>query len=543
MVRWAYYRHSYLEGWTRGMSRLQKVLLASLLAMFLCHPAMANTSDQEMLAQGKQHLQNHKYSFATTWFERLLKTYPASSHRKEVLHLMAQAYLATDREEKAAEALHKLVKQYPEEAAKLSRRQLELAKRPPRPEAVEQQPAAPSIVISGGLMADKPKPIPIIDPPLENPGGPEGQQLASDGTNIYATAELADNAVDISETPGREEAPRGAGTVSKNEAAAAPVIEPPAVKAVAKPAPAAAAPATAPAKVVPAASEATPSRSKAATEDTKAALAPPPTAPSTTPPATPSPTKPSAAVPSAAVPSAAVPSAAAPSTATPSTATPSAQAPAAQAPAAQAPAAKGPAAAASVAVAPRVAVQSAKATTDTAQVPARAVAPAKPAAPTPAAKAVTVDEKGTFTLRIGEYFLPPEVDEVKKKLVKAGLSPQVVEGRKKMPVVRLEVEGITDQESAQKKLEEVRKASGTGIIVVSKKGKRRLYAGSYLNEKVAEQERQRLAALGVKSSLQKAVAPVAMYSVTAGPFATREAALEEERKLAKEGVQAVLVER
>jgi hypothetical protein len=530
----------------RGMSRLQQILLTSLLAMFLCHPALAKTTDQEMLAQGKQHLQNQKYSFATTWFERLLKTYPASSYKKEVLLLMSQAYLATDREEKAADALRTLVKQYPEEAVKLSARQLELAKRPPRSEKIEQQPV-PSSVISGGLMANKPIPIPIIDPPLENPGGPEGQQILSDGTNIYATSTLADNAVDIAETRGTEAAQRGVETMTKNEPTAAPVIERPAAKAPpAAAVPAVAAAPAAPVKVGPATTGSAPSSSKPAAADKKAAVAPPPVAPSTTPPAkTPSATKPSAAVSPAAVSPAAVsPAAVSPAAvspaAVPSAAVPSAAVPSAAVPSAAVPSATAPAAAASVA--PQVAVQSAKTTTDTAKVLPRLVAPAKQAAPKPAAKAATVTARGIFTLKIGEYLLPPEVADVKKKLVKAGLSPQVVEGRKKMPVVRLEVEGVTDLESARKKLEDVRKASGTGIIMVSKDGKRRLYAGSYLNGKVAEQEQQRLAALGIRSSLQKAVAPIATYSVSAGPFDTREAALEQERKLAMEGLQAVLVQ-
>ena len=102
------------------MSTLRKLILTSLLVLLLCPlVSYAQTNEANMLEQAREQYRTGNYYFATTWMERILKEYPATSKREEILVMMLKAYSSTGRDAKAAQALDTLVKQYPKTVATL----------------------------------------------------------------------------------------------------------------------------------------------------------------------------------------------------------------------------------------------------------------------------------------------------------------------------------------------------------------------------------------------------------------------------------------
>ena len=68
------------------MSILRRLLLISLLALSLCpNLSYAQTDEAEMLEQARKQYQTGNYYFASTWMERILKEYPATPQREELL--------------------------------------------------------------------------------------------------------------------------------------------------------------------------------------------------------------------------------------------------------------------------------------------------------------------------------------------------------------------------------------------------------------------------------------------------------------------------
>lgn len=112
------------------MSIRNRLSLSIFLLAFLLSPlaSFAQTESEAMLVQARQHFEKGEYYFATTWFERFLKSNPSSPQRKDVLLLMSKAYLASGREEKAAKTLATLIKDYPDAANSLDPQLLKLAK-------------------------------------------------------------------------------------------------------------------------------------------------------------------------------------------------------------------------------------------------------------------------------------------------------------------------------------------------------------------------------------------------------------------------------
>jgi hypothetical protein len=149
---------------------------------------------------------------------------------------------------------------------------------------------------------------------------------------------------------------------------------------------------------------------------------------------------------------------------------------------------------------------------------------------------------GQYTLKIGEYFAAATMAYDKKKVAGAGLTSMVVQGpKKKAPVIRLEVEGCTDQESAHKLLERVKNCNGDGFIVVDRARKYHLYAGSFTDQKLARAEQRRLASLGIRSVQQKKLVDLPVLVLTAGNFSTEEAAREKLKQMEKDGLHPVVV--
>ena len=93
------------------MNTLRRLILITLLVLSLGPVAShAQTDEASMLEQAKEHYRAKNYYFACTWLERVLKEYPATSRREEVLSMISKSYALTGRDEKAAEALHTLLK-------------------------------------------------------------------------------------------------------------------------------------------------------------------------------------------------------------------------------------------------------------------------------------------------------------------------------------------------------------------------------------------------------------------------------------------------
>jgi cell division protein FtsN len=360
------------------MSTLRKLILVSLMVLFLCPFASnAQTDEESMLEQARHHFSAGNYYFATTWLERILKENPATPQREEILLLMSKAYASTGRDEKAAQSVLTLLKDYPKAAASLDPELLKLAGYGHPPESAS--PAAA---------------VPIA------PAEPE-----------------------------------------KNTAASAPAASVPTVAKVPEPEEPPLVPSPPPVAVPP----------SAPTEPTVKTVSPTPT-----------------------------------------------------------------------------------------------VEPAARNAENPklagmldnAAKTVT------YTLKIGEYVVKSAMADAKRKIKKTGLSPVVEQGPKRnKPMIRLYFGEFSNQATARREQNKLRAAKADSFFLMDGDRRFHVYAGSYIDQKGAEKEQQRLASLGIKLSLKQVVVPVPTFLLTVGSFPTREAALEKAVELEKQGVKAVVIQR
>jgi cell division protein FtsN len=152
-------------------------------------------------------------------------------------------------------------------------------------------------------------------------------------------------------------------------------------------------------------------------------------------------------------------------------------------------------------------------------------------------------ETGSYTLLVGEFVAASTMEDAKEKVISAGLSPLVTAGPKReMPMMRLHVGEFPNQEAARKELNKLRRAGADGFILRNKEGRYDVYDGSYYNQEGAVKEQKRLAGRGIKVNLKNVSVPVPTLVLTAGSFPTREAALQEARKLEQEGLKAVVME-
>jgi len=159
------------------MNTLRRLILTSLLVVFLCPFASYAKSDEaSMLEIARQQYQTGSYYFATTWLERILKSYPATTQREEVLVMMSKSYASTNREKKAAQALLTLLKDYPNAAATLDPELLKLVEysKPPvlavaetAETAVPTAPTEAAVKMAATTSAAQPEasPLPPAAPP------------------------------------------------------------------------------------------------------------------------------------------------------------------------------------------------------------------------------------------------------------------------------------------------------------------------------------------------------------------------------------------
>ena len=148
-----------------------------------------------------------------------------------------------------------------------------------------------------------------------------------------------------------------------------------------------------------------------------------------------------------------------------------------------------------------------------------------------------------LTLLVGMFVVKVELAAASEKVRAAGLEPTIKDGPKTMePMTRLLLGNFRDQTTAQKELDRLRKAYANGFILGSKKEGYFVYGGSYFNAHGADQERQRLAALGITVEMAETSVPVPTYLLTVGSFPTRQAAGEAMAKLQRAGLKVEVVE-
>lgn len=107
------------------------MLVVSVLFVFCCPLVSHALSDEAaMMTTAKAHYQDGGYYYASTWLERILRKWPDTAQREEILVMMAKSYAATGREDKAARTVKTLLKDYPQAAGKLDRDILKSAQEP-----------------------------------------------------------------------------------------------------------------------------------------------------------------------------------------------------------------------------------------------------------------------------------------------------------------------------------------------------------------------------------------------------------------------------
>ena len=162
---------------------------------------------------------------------------------------------------------------------------------------------------------------------------------------------------------------------------------------------------------------------------------------------------------------------------------------------------------------------------------------------TPEAHAPVPSAPHRYTLTIGEYEVKSAMADAIKRINRAGLIPIVKSGpTKTKAIIRLQVADYPDQKSALLEIGRLRTLNVNGFMLAGKDGKFTVYAGTSRSQKQAGIEQKRLAALGVKTVLKNASIPRATFILTAGGFATREAAVENATKLEKQGLKATITE-
>lgn len=400
-----------------------------------------------MLEQGMTQYQAGNYYYASSWFERILKQYPNTVKKREILTMLATSCAVTGREEKAGKVLRNLLREYPQAAQGLDPKLLQLAGQAPAREAVADPEPAPAAQVPA--LGQKPVPAAVAAPEPAVPAAPR------------PTPKIA--------------APAPSPVPAARPAISVPAPVPESKKAAAKPAGASA----------PAAQKAVPA----------AAAKPLPVA-----------------APGA---SAAVASASVSARPSKTPATPGKQAnPATQA---------------------KPAIQVAQVAKTTAK-PVAQVAPAKPAA-------MPADEIAVYTLQIGEFVMKLALADAVKKVEDAGLKPMVGKGpKKKEPRIRLYYGERANEQLAKKEVEQLRSNKVDAFFLKEAGGKYRIYAGSYIDEKAAEKERQRIAPQGVKVTLKPVLVSFPSYLVLAGSFSTRAAAEARAADFVKQGLKVEVIE-
>jgi SPOR domain len=149
---------------------------------------------------------------------------------------------------------------------------------------------------------------------------------------------------------------------------------------------------------------------------------------------------------------------------------------------------------------------------------------------------------GPWTLVVGNYVVEEALVEDIAKVKAAGLNPGITTGQRKATSMnRLYFAEFGDKQAALEAVETMRKLAASPFSI-QKGGKHLVFAGSFSMASRAESERQRLAASGMKVTVQKVQATLPSKKLTAGTFTDRKAAEAALKKLKAAGVGAPVLD-
>lgn len=150
---------------------------------------------------------------------------------------------------------------------------------------------------------------------------------------------------------------------------------------------------------------------------------------------------------------------------------------------------------------------------------------------------------GPWTLTVGSYVVEEALAGDMTRVKAAGLTP-VIGGQTRHATAmhRLMYGVYPDRAAADQAIEQVKRLSGTNAFSVQKGTQHEVFVGSYSLLERAKTEQQRLAAAGVKVTIQKAQVRVPARKLTAGVFADRKAAEAALAKLKKAGIGTPVLE-
>ncbi|MBJ6727550.1 SPOR domain-containing protein [Geomesophilobacter sediminis] len=149
--------------------------------------------------------------------------------------------------------------------------------------------------------------------------------------------------------------------------------------------------------------------------------------------------------------------------------------------------------------------------------------------------------RGAYTLELAGDLAESEVRSVTAKLKKAGISGmEKTKMKKGEPMHRLFLADFANKDEAAEELQRL-KQTAPDAFMLTENGRYAVYAGSYLREKKAALEQDRLYDKGVKLLLRTATAPVAVLKVRAGSFPNQASAEQALERLKKTGVDAKVV--
>ncbi len=149
--------------------------------------------------------------------------------------------------------------------------------------------------------------------------------------------------------------------------------------------------------------------------------------------------------------------------------------------------------------------------------------------------------KGRYTLLVGVYVLEKSIYDDKARVKKAGLTPVVRKGgHKRITMNRLLLASFADKNSADAELTKLQKVTD-GAFILQENGKYAVYAGSYFVEGMAAREQDTLYKHGINLVMKKVQVTMPVLRMTAGSFASHEAAQKEATRLKKRGLDATVI--
>ncbi len=147
-----------------------------------------------------------------------------------------------------------------------------------------------------------------------------------------------------------------------------------------------------------------------------------------------------------------------------------------------------------------------------------------------------------YTLGFGEYRQLSALEAAKSKLTAAGLHPEVLQGERTEALFRLQVAAFDNPHAARSMVEKLKGVAAAGFILANGQGRFVVYAGSFRNRSMAENEQSRLVTQGITAQLTTETISVPTYQLVAGSYDTLRLAVLEAAKLERLGVNPLVVD-